>query len=87
MRLPNPYELPMTADELVAHAVFVAHARYTGRVTKRLPFWSLVGDVFSTGSGYSARIAHACGYHPDSGEPLDAPFPSSPARDEKGEEK
>lgn len=66
-----PTDLPMPADELVAHAVFVAHARYTGRVTKRFPFWSLVGDVFSTGSGYSSRIARACGYDPDSGEPIE----------------
>lgn len=65
-RFPEPTHV------LVGRVVSAAHARYTRAQRRRVPFWSVIGDIFCTGSGHSAQIARACGYDPDTGEPDDA---------------
>jgi hypothetical protein len=48
----------------------LAYRRMRTPKNRRLPLWSMVGELTGNGSGYSAAICRACGYNSDSGEEL-----------------
>jgi hypothetical protein len=61
--MPNEnYPLPYPADELIARAVVYGSLEAWEAGSPR---WSAVGNIFTTGSGYSADLCRRYGVDPN----------------------